>query len=112
MVSEQWFVRMESLAAPALLAVEDGRMELVPARFGKIYAHWLRNIQARRAAGSQLAAARVPARPDWYTCRRRHLALIHPAIRFGSRRCFWVRFCKALHAACGCKGEYEHWPDD
>jgi valyl-tRNA synthetase len=45
MVSTQWFVRMEPLAAPALAAVREGRLRIVPDRFAKVYANWLENIR-------------------------------------------------------------------
>ncbi len=45
MVSTQWFVRMESLAAAGLEAVRSGRIQIVPERFTKVYYNWLENIQ-------------------------------------------------------------------
>ena len=45
MVSTQWFVRMKPLAAPALAAVRDGRIRIVPERFVKVYTNWLENIR-------------------------------------------------------------------
>lgn len=45
MVSKQWFVRMKPLAAPAIEAVRDGRIQFVPERFTKIYLNWLENIR-------------------------------------------------------------------
>jgi valyl-tRNA synthetase len=45
MVSEQWFVKMDSLAAAALDAVRDGRIRIVPERFEKVYFNWLENIK-------------------------------------------------------------------
>mgnify|MGYP001081730078 CR=1 FL=1 len=45
MISTQWFVKMEPLAAPALEAVRDGRIEIVPERFDKVYFNWLENIR-------------------------------------------------------------------
>ncbi len=45
MISEQWFVKMESLAQAALQAVRDGRIRIVPERFEKIYFNWLENIK-------------------------------------------------------------------
>lgn len=45
MVSTQWFVRMEDLAAPALEAVRDGRIAIIPEHFVKVYYNWLENIQ-------------------------------------------------------------------
>ncbi len=45
MVSEQWFVKMEPLAKPAIAAAREGRVEFVPARFTKIYLGWMENIR-------------------------------------------------------------------
>ena len=44
-VSKQWFVKMESLAKPAIDAVKNGETKFVPERFDKIYFHWLENIK-------------------------------------------------------------------
>ncbi len=44
-ISKQWFVKMESLAAPALEAVKRGDTEFIPERFSKIYYNWLENIR-------------------------------------------------------------------
>ncbi len=43
--SEQWFVKMEPLAKPAIEAVRTGKVEFVPERFDKIYYNWMENIQ-------------------------------------------------------------------
>ncbi|MBI3169303.1 MAG: valine--tRNA ligase [Chloroflexi bacterium] len=45
MISEQWFVKIESLAKAGLEAVKDGRIKIVPERFEKIYFNWLDNIK-------------------------------------------------------------------
>lgn len=44
-ISDQWFVKMEPLAKPALQANKDKNVEFVPERFTKIYTHWLENIR-------------------------------------------------------------------
>ena len=44
-VSKQWFVKMESLAKPAIDAVKNKEAKFVPERFDKIYFHWLENIK-------------------------------------------------------------------
>jgi len=44
MISEQWFVKIETLAQAGLDAVRDGRIKIVPERFEKTYYHWLENI--------------------------------------------------------------------
>ena len=45
LVSRQWFVKMESLAKPAIDAVKNGELQFVPERFTKIYINWLENIR-------------------------------------------------------------------
>ena len=45
LVSEQWFVKMQELAAPAIGALEEGTLEFRPQRWGKVYLHWLENVQ-------------------------------------------------------------------
>ena len=45
LVSEQWFVKMEPLAQPALRAVASGRLRFVPERWAKVYQDWLENVQ-------------------------------------------------------------------
>ncbi|MCT4595701.1 MAG: valine--tRNA ligase [Anaeromicrobium sp.] len=44
-LSDQWFVKMEELAKPAIEAVKNGDTEFVPERFDKTYYHWLENIR-------------------------------------------------------------------
>ena len=44
-VSLQWFVKMETLAKPALEAVRDGRTKFVPERFSKNYFNWMEDIR-------------------------------------------------------------------
>ncbi|MHB1796891.1 MAG: valine--tRNA ligase [Vulcanimicrobiaceae bacterium] len=45
MLSEQWFLEMKALAAPALQAYRDGRLRFVPERYGRTYEQWLENIR-------------------------------------------------------------------
>jgi valyl-tRNA synthetase len=45
MVSTQWFVSMESLAKPAIKAVEGDDIAIIPEHFKKVYFNWLENIQ-------------------------------------------------------------------
>lgn len=45
MLSEQWFVKMEELAAPAIEALHKGDVNFVPDRFSKTYLNWLENIR-------------------------------------------------------------------
>ncbi|HAI87638.1 MAG TPA: valine--tRNA ligase, partial [Firmicutes bacterium] len=45
LVSLQWFVRMEPLAAPAIEAVKNGSVRFVPERFTKTYLAWMENVR-------------------------------------------------------------------
>ena len=63
MVSKQWFVKMESLAKPAMEAVKDGRIKFVPERFSKIYLQWLENIRDWCISRQLWWGHRIPA---WY----------------------------------------------
>lgn len=44
-VSKQWFVKMQPLAEPAIKAVTDGRINIIPARLTKVYLNWMENIR-------------------------------------------------------------------
>ncbi len=44
-LSDQWFLKMESLAKPAIDAVENGDVQLVPKKFINTYRHWMNNIR-------------------------------------------------------------------
>ena len=43
-LSEQWFMKMEELAQPALEAVEAGKVNFYPDHWVKTYKHWMENI--------------------------------------------------------------------
>ena len=45
MVKQQWFVKMEEMAGPAIEALKKNSVNFVPERFDKIYLHWLENIR-------------------------------------------------------------------
>ena len=45
MLSDQWFVKMEDLAKPAIEAAKNGDLNHVPERFEKTYLHWLEEIR-------------------------------------------------------------------
>jgi valyl-tRNA synthetase len=44
-LSLQWFVKMAPLAVPALQAIRDGSLRLIPERWTGVYTHWLENIR-------------------------------------------------------------------
>ncbi len=44
-VTRQWWMKMGPVARPARAAVADGRIEMVPERFAKVYFNWMDNIR-------------------------------------------------------------------
>lgn len=63
MLSDQWFVRMEELAKPAIEAAKSGKLKHVPDRFEKIYLHWLDDIRDWCISRQLWWGHRIPA---WY----------------------------------------------
>ncbi|HAG62427.1 MAG TPA: valine--tRNA ligase [Coxiellaceae bacterium] len=45
LLTDQWFIKMESLAKPAIDAVKNGDLRFVPENWNKTYLQWLENIQ-------------------------------------------------------------------
>lgn len=45
MVKQQWFVKMEEMAKPAIAALKSGELKFVPESFGRTYLHWLEGIR-------------------------------------------------------------------
>ena len=43
-ISVQWFVKMDKLSSPALDAVMNDEVQLVPAKFKNTYRHWMENV--------------------------------------------------------------------
>ncbi len=71
MISEQWFVKMESLAAKGLDAVRTGQIRIVPERFEKVYYNWLDNIKDWCISRQLWWGHRIPV---WY-CPERHMTV-------------------------------------
>lgn len=60
-LSEQWFVRMEELAKPALKAVLDEEVKLVPKKFVNTYRHWMENVRDWNISRQLWWGQRIPA---------------------------------------------------
>ncbi|MFH1181241.1 MAG: valine--tRNA ligase [bacterium] len=43
-VKNQWFVKMKTLAEPAIKAIKANKIKFIPAHYKKISLHWLKNI--------------------------------------------------------------------
>lgn len=63
LVSRQWFVKMKPLAAPAIAAVEEGRVKFVPERFTRTYLNWVENVRDWCISRQIWWGHRIPA---WY----------------------------------------------
>ncbi len=44
-ISMQWFVSMKKLAGPAIKAVKEGKVRIIPRKWEKIYFNWMENIR-------------------------------------------------------------------
>jgi valyl-tRNA synthetase len=60
-LSAQWFMKMKPLAAPAIKAVEDGRIPIVPDNYRKIYLDWMENIHDWCVSRQLWWGHRIPA---------------------------------------------------
>ncbi len=61
LVSKQWWMKMKPLAAPAIAAVEDGRITFVPANWSKTYFEWMYNIRDWCVSRQLWWGHRIPA---------------------------------------------------
>jgi len=62
-LTDQWFVNTKPLAAPAIAAVEDGRIRFIPENWSKTYFEWMHNIQDWCISRQLWWGHRIPA---WY----------------------------------------------
>ena len=61
LTSDQWFVRMEPLAKPAIAAVRDGSVKFSPERYASTYFHWMENIRDWCVSRQLWWGHRIPA---------------------------------------------------
>ncbi len=62
-LSTQWFVKMESMAKPAIEAVREKKVKIIPERMEKVYYNWMENIKDWCISRQIWWGHRIPA---WY----------------------------------------------
>jgi len=62
-ITDQWFIKMESLAKPAIEAVTNGKIRFTPQNWEKTYFEWMNNIQDWCISRQLWWGHRIPA---WY----------------------------------------------
>ncbi|MBF4984941.1 valine--tRNA ligase, partial [Nonlabens mediterrranea] len=60
-LSDQWFLKMEDLAQPAIKAVREDIVELLPAKFKSTYFHWMENVRDWNISRQLMWGQRIPA---------------------------------------------------
>jgi valyl-tRNA synthetase len=72
LLSEQWFVKMDTLAKPAKAVVENGTVVFEPEAWTKTYLHWLNNIQDWCISRQLWWGHRIP---EWYCQACKHISV-------------------------------------
>jgi valyl-tRNA synthetase len=70
-LSEQWFVKIQPLADPAIAAVRDGSVRFVPESWTKTYFAWMENIRDWCISRQLWWGHRIPA----FTCPNGHVTV-------------------------------------
>jgi len=60
-LSDQWFLKMGELAKPAIDAVQNDVVELLPAKFKSTYFHWMENVRDWNISRQLMWGQRIPA---------------------------------------------------
>jgi len=68
-VSQQWFVKAETLAKPAIIAVETKQIKIIPEEWEKTYFQWMRNIRPWCISRQLWWGHRIPV---WYCLKCSH----------------------------------------
>jgi valyl-tRNA synthetase len=77
LISLQWFMSMKDLAGPAIDAVRDGRVRIVPENHRRVYLEWMENIRPWCISRQLWWGHRLPV---YYCCTCGHInvALVAP----------------------------------
>lgn len=84
MVKEQWFVKMDELIKPAVDAVKDGDITLIPPRMDKIYYNWTDNIRDWCISRQLWWGHRIPA---YYCILWRGRSITYRTAQMSEMRC-------------------------
>jgi valyl-tRNA synthetase len=76
LVSLQWFMRMEELAAPAIEVVKSGRVRFHPERWAGVYLDWMENIRPWTISRQLWWGHQIPV---WYRGEEVYCGLEPPA---------------------------------
>ncbi|MDR0949233.1 MAG: valine--tRNA ligase [Lachnospiraceae bacterium] len=87
-VKEQWFVKMDELIRPAIKAVQDGEIHLIPKRMEKIYFNWTDHIRDWCISRQLWWGHRIPA----YTCDECHALYVDKEMPDVCPKCGSTRF--------------------
>ncbi|OIP02263.1 MAG: valine--tRNA ligase [Bacteroidetes bacterium CG2_30_33_31] len=60
-LSYQWFLSMKELSEPALKAVMDDTVKIIPAKFKNTYSHWMENVRDWNISRQLWWGHRIPA---------------------------------------------------
>jgi valyl-tRNA synthetase len=73
-LSQQWFVDMKGLAAPALENVVNGNIRLIPDKFINTYKYWMENVQDWCISRQLWWGQQIPA---WYLPNGQHVVALN-----------------------------------
>jgi len=77
LISKQWFMHMAPLAKPAIEAVQDGCIRIIPEHFSRVYQNWMDNIKDWCISRQLWWGHRIPV---WYcnNCSFENVSTIEP----------------------------------
>jgi len=63
LISNQWFMKTDEIAKPAMDVVRNGEIKIIPERFSRVYLNWMENIRDWCISRQLWWGHRIPA---WY----------------------------------------------